>query len=159
MLASFGFVFLVILHFNPLILGVYSEATESSLAENVTNSKMCTKSVRKWTDQQILEECTNEVNSSFNYRSHPSLFKMLFKREYDLCESRMIAEMKNTTDCCQGYKMINNECKTNCRQRCEHGECDDVERCSCAVGFGGEWCETSCPPGHFGRLCEHNCDW
>ena len=149
----------ILLQLNQLI-PILLVTAETSSPQHV-NSKNCTNRTRlerKWTDDQIDSKCKQEIVNNLNRRFRFEELIPAFP-DYKLCASLMKNETKPIIECCEGYKMVNNRCVTDCKPNCKHGECDDADRCSCAIGFGGEWCENSCPAGHFGLSCEHNCDW
>lgn len=152
-------VLVIFLRFSELISGVHSiETNKTSL--NFTADlgfNLCLKSVRKHNDSAIETICLNEVR--LTHESHIVEELIRFLPEYEECVTKMTDKFETVTECCEGYKMVNGMCEARCEKLCQHGECDDANRCSCAIGFGGEWCQKSCPAGNFGSSCEHNCDW
>lgn len=149
---------LIFLRFNQLILGVHSFVAAENSSIEIGAVKYCPKTERKWTDDVIDVECRKTVQANHPFPVVEELIPAL--PEYKTCVDQMTDEMATINECCEGFKMINDKCEEDCANNCEHGECDETTNgCSCAIGFGGEWCGGTCPAGHFGLSCEHNCDW
>lgn len=135
-------------------LVILFQLNQLTLGEELTYLKpICNGTERAWTDQKIFDQCSNNLWSHTIYNARDMV-------KYKTCIDSKMGEVITVPACCEGYKMVkndNNRCELDC-QRCKHGECDGGE-CSCAIGFGGKWCDTPCPAANFGLQCEHNCEW
>ena len=141
LLKSVSLAFLIgLVHFNQL---AFCEDEKNPMGQK----PICSKAIRKYTYSQINILCVeSNIESSWSMK--------------DKCIEEKKAEVKTVFDCCKGYRKLNETwCEADCKENCKHGDCDDANRCSCAIGFGGVWCDAICPAGHFGLSCEHNCDW
>ena len=107
----------------------------------------CNGTEPKWTIQESVKKCWKF------YDYHDEI-----NEQYQNCYLSLREEKAKV--CCEGFiKIDEDKCESECPTKCKHGECDDNQRCSCTIGFGGQFCDTPCSAGHFGPKCEHNCEW
>lgn len=130
--------FLVIfIHFNQPILAEDDPLTYFE--------PKCNRTKPRYTEEETRDACRLE------------LFRL---KDIGKCVEIMKKEVVVTKVCCAGLKATDDDrCVVDCEQKCKHGQCNDNRCKSCAIGFGGDWCDTPCPAGNFGPVCEHNCEW
>ena len=137
MLAKLSFIvfFVILVHFNQPILG------EDDL---IYHKPECEGTKPLFTETEIEDQC--------------SFWDNIILADY--CADTFRNKTIEIKVCCEGFKRIDDDrCVLECKPNCKHGECDENDRCSCAIGFGSRWCDVACPAGHFGPKCEHNCEW
>ena len=145
------------------VLVILVQFNGSILAEDdpVYHKPECYDSKPQWTEQEVEDKCFPFLNDvDYKLDDYEIDNEDDYWSRYRKCKEKLKSLEIFVKVCCEGFNKVDDEkCVMDCKYHCKHGECDDNERCSCTIGFGGRWCETPCPAGHFGLECEHNCDW
>ena len=146
------------------VLVIFIQFNRPILAEDdpIYYQSECNETKLKWTQDEVVDKCYPFYQDEY-YNLDGYYIPGYYRYEKNSNCKRILADEKiDVKVCCEGFKKVegdDDKCVIDCKYHCKHGECDGNGRCSCAIGFGGRWCDTQCPAGQFGLECEHNCDW
>ena len=144
------------------VLVIFIQFNRPILAEDdpIYYQPPCNETKLKWTQVEVVDKCWPFRHNDAYKLDGYYITGYDGYNKYDNCRRILADEKIDVKLCCEGFKKVDEDkCVIDCKYHCKHGDCDGKERCSCAIGFGGRWCDALCPAGHFGPKCEHNCDW